>query len=72
MRIKGIGRYTAGAIASISAGVAAPIVDGNVLRVLSRLCAISALGDPALREMADRVTVCKLLCEKDRAFSCEI
>jgi len=42
LRIKGIGRYTAGAIASISAGVAAPIVDGNVLRVLSRLCAISA------------------------------
>lgn len=42
MRIKGIGRYTAGAIASISADVAAPIVDGNVLRVLSRLCAISA------------------------------
>ena len=42
MRIKGIGRYTAGAVASISAGVAAPVVDGNVLRVLSRLCAIAA------------------------------
>ncbi len=42
LKIKGIGPYTAGAVASISAGVAAPIVDGNVLRVLSRLCAISA------------------------------
>lgn len=42
MKLKGVGRYTAGAIASISFGVAAPIVDGNVLRVLSRLCAISA------------------------------
>jgi len=34
----GVGRYTAGAIASIAFGVAAPIVDGNVIRVLSRLC----------------------------------
>ena len=36
LQIKGIGRYTAGAVASISAGVAAPVVDGNVLRVLAR------------------------------------
>ena len=42
LQIKGIGPYTAGAVASITAGVAAPIVDGNVLRVLSRLCAIAA------------------------------
>jgi A/G-specific adenine glycosylase len=33
----GVGRYTAGAIASIAFGVRAPIVDGNVIRVLSRL-----------------------------------
>ena len=42
MRLKGIGRYTAGAIASICYGVPAPIVDGNVLRVVSRLCAVAA------------------------------
>ena len=42
LAIKGVGPYTAGAIASIAHGVAAPIVDGNVLRVLSRLCAIAA------------------------------
>ena len=42
LQIKGIGPYTAGAVASISAGVAAPIVDGNVLRVFSRLSAIAA------------------------------
>jgi len=35
--LPGIGRYTAGAIASIVFGQAAAIVDGNVLRVLSRL-----------------------------------
>ncbi len=37
MRLKGIGRYTAGAIASIAFGEPAPILDGNVIRVLSRL-----------------------------------
>lgn len=35
--IAGIGRYTAGAIASIAYGVKAPIVDGNVARVLARV-----------------------------------
>jgi A/G-specific adenine glycosylase len=34
--VPGIGRYTGGAIASIVFGNAAPMVDGNVLRVLSR------------------------------------
>lgn len=40
MLIPGIGRYTAGAIASIAFGVAAPAVDGNVCRVLSRVRAV--------------------------------
>jgi A/G-specific adenine glycosylase len=40
-KLPGIGRYTAGAIASIAFGKRAPIVDGNVIRVLSRLFAIS-------------------------------
>jgi A/G-specific adenine glycosylase len=35
--LPGVGRYTAGAIASISFGHAEPIVDGNVQRVLARL-----------------------------------
>src|SRR2546425_981386 len=35
--LPGIGPYTAGAIASIAFGIAAPAVDGNVLRVLARL-----------------------------------
>jgi A/G-specific adenine glycosylase len=38
--LKGIGRYTAGAIASIAFNQDRPIVDGNVLRVLSRVYAI--------------------------------
>lgn len=35
--LPGIGRYTAGAIASIVYGQAEPIVDGNIRRVLTRL-----------------------------------
>ena len=37
LRIPGIGPYTAGAIASIAFEKKVPIVDGNVIRVLSRL-----------------------------------
>lgn len=37
--LPGVGRYTAGAIASIVFGEQAPIVDGNVFRVLARLSA---------------------------------
>lgn len=39
MTLPGIGRYTAGAIASVAFGVRAPVVDGNVTRVLTRLLA---------------------------------
>jgi A/G-specific adenine glycosylase len=40
--ISGIGRYTSGAIASIAYRQRAPIVDGNVARVVSRLFTIEA------------------------------
>ncbi|KAJ3340439.1 hypothetical protein HDU93_007046 [Gonapodya sp. JEL0774] len=42
--LPGIGRYTAAAIASIAYGLPTAVVDGNVVRVLSRLRAIG--GDP--------------------------
>lgn len=41
-RLPGIGPYTAGAIASIAYGKRCPAVDGNVLRVITRL-----LADPS-------------------------
>lgn len=41
-KLKGIGRYTAGAIASIAYEIATPVLDGNVIRVLSRLTDLSA------------------------------
>jgi len=38
--LKGVGPYTAGAILSIAYGIPEPAVDGNVMRVLSRLLSI--------------------------------
>ncbi len=43
-KLRGVGQYTAGAIASIAFGEKAPIVDGNVVRVVSRMRAIG--GNP--------------------------
>lgn len=40
LQLPGVGRYTAGAIASIAHGTRAPILDGNVMRVLCRIDAI--------------------------------
>ncbi len=46
-RLPGVGRYTAGAIASIAFGERVPVVDGNVKRVLARLFAIAERIDEA-------------------------
>lgn len=50
MRLPGVGRYTAGAIASLAFGIDAPVLDGNVIRVLCRVFNIDR--DP--RESATR------------------
>ncbi len=42
LALPGIGAYTAAAVASIAFGVAAPVMDGNVERVLSRCLALAA------------------------------
>jgi A/G-specific adenine glycosylase len=38
LKVPGVGRYTAGAIASIALGEPVPIVDGNVERIFARFC----------------------------------
>ncbi|MFW5731916.1 MAG: A/G-specific adenine glycosylase [Planctomycetota bacterium] len=49
--LPGVGRYTAGAIASIAFGLDEPVLDGNVVRVLSRVFRIEAdPRRPAVRE----------------------
>ncbi|MEL7645329.1 MAG: A/G-specific adenine glycosylase [Anaerolineaceae bacterium] len=46
--LPGIGRYTAGAIASIAFGIPAPALDANIRRVLSRLLELrEPAGSPA-------------------------
>jgi A/G-specific adenine glycosylase len=48
LSLPGFGRYTAGAVASIAFGEPAPLVDGNVARVLSRIFEVEgAPGDRA-------------------------
>lgn len=54
--LKGIGRYTAGAIASIAYGRREPAVDGNVLRVTARLLADeSDIAKPSVRDGVERL-----------------
>ncbi len=51
LELPGVGRYTAGAIASIANGERIPAVDGNVKRVLARLfCIRQRLGTPAAEQ----------------------
>ncbi len=47
LTIPGVGRYTAGAIASITLDEPAPVLDGNVKRVLARLTDLDASIDDA-------------------------
>jgi A/G-specific adenine glycosylase len=53
LALPGIGRYTAGAISSIAFGQPRPILDGNVIRVLTRLFAIA--GDPREKSVNARL-----------------
>lgn len=53
-RIRGIGPYTAGAIASIAFDIPAAAVDGNVIRVVSRLAGIREnVGVPSVRRLLE-------------------
>ena len=69
--IAGIGRYTAGAIASIAYGARAAIVDGNVARVFSRLFELEApLASPSLMTAAWReAEQLVAACDQPRAFN---
>jgi A/G-specific adenine glycosylase len=52
-QLKGIGRYTAGAVASIAFDREAPLVDGNVIRVFARLVGIRE--DSASKAVIERI-----------------
>jgi A/G-specific adenine glycosylase len=58
--LPGFGRYTAGAVASIAFGVRAPLVDGNVARVFTRLFAIDeAKPDKRVWQLAEQLVPAK-------------
>ena len=65
LALKGVGEYTAAAIASIAFGLPHPAVDGNVLRVVSRIFGIyDDISIPATRrQITDR---CSQLIDPDR------
>jgi A/G-specific adenine glycosylase len=59
LKLPGIGRYTAAAIASIAFGQRAVVVDGNVERVVSRLFAVEEplpAARPKLYQLMDGIT----------------
>lgn len=63
--LKGVGPYTAGAIASIAFGLPEPAVDGNVMRVLSRLFEVNLdIGIPANRKVFQ--TMMEMLIDPER------
>ncbi|MBM7650589.1 A/G-specific adenine glycosylase [Neobacillus cucumis] len=53
--LKGVGPYTAGAILSIAYGIPEPAVDGNVMRVLSRILSIwDDIAKPSSRKIFEK------------------
>ncbi len=51
--LAGVGDYTAGAISSIALGLKEPAVDGNVLRILTRLFADGSAADTVKKKFSD-------------------
>ena len=65
LSLKGIGSYTAAAIASFCFGLPYPVIDGNVLRVLSRVNAIETPVDsPGAKKIFTKLAE-KLLYKPD-------
>lgn len=56
--LKGVGPYTAGAILSIAYGIPQPAVDGNVMRVLSRVLSIwDDIAKPSSRKIFEEAVL---------------
>ncbi len=55
-KLKGVGPYTTGAILSIAYGVPQPAVDGNVMRVLSRILSVwDDIAKPKTRKLFEDI-----------------
>jgi A/G-specific adenine glycosylase len=69
--LPGVGRYTAGAIASVAFGLSEPVLDGNVKRVLSRLLDLDLAVDTAAgeRRLWDEARALVEACEEPGALN---
>jgi A/G-specific adenine glycosylase len=61
LKLKGVGDYTAAAIASICFGIPEPVVDGNVYRVLSRVFGIATPIDSTAGKKQFRALAAELI-----------
>lgn len=70
LKLPGIGSYTAGAIASIAYGQAVPAVDGNVLRVLSRVCGSTQdIGKQAVKKQFENIVQAVIPADEPGKFN---
>lgn len=70
LRISGIGPYTAGAIASIAFDQPVPAVDGNVIRVISRLSGIREnVGIPSVKRQIEQTVSALIPAERPGDFN---
>ena len=70
LSLPGIGPYTAGAVSSIAFYLPAPAVDGNVLRVFSRLLEIQEIvTTPAVKKTVTEILEKLYPAKKDKACS---
>jgi A/G-specific adenine glycosylase len=64
-KLKGVGPYTKGAILSIAYGIPQPAVDGNVMRVLSRILFVTEdIAKPKTRKIFE-AAVQKMISQED-------
>ena len=69
LALPGIGPYTAGAICSIAFGQAAPAVDGNVLRIVSRLTDDETPIDSPAYQKQVRESLCRVYPKAAGSFT---
>lgn len=68
--LKGVGPYTTGAILSIAYGIPEPAVDGNVMRVLSRILSIwDDIAKPKTRQLFEYIVREIISKENPSAFN---
>lgn len=70
LKLKGVGPYTAGAVSSIAFDIPAPAVDGNVFRVMSRICCIfDDIAKPKTRKVFEAVVTEVISHDDPSAFN---